>query len=182
MECKLKGKENICYICKKICTVLPENIKKCNYHIRQHPKKKEIYDNKFKKALKKALKKRDIFEKYSLVSQMYKINYDLSIFENVNNCLSGIKPPSFKIENRSMVAPEKLKGNILENIVSNLYVSKKINILQKDENKDTLIIEKDNHKYLCKTKKKVKDFLSQLQSSRNKTKVFRDQIIEEIPL
>lgn len=182
MECTLKGQENICYICKKTCTVLPENIKKCNYHIRQHPKKKEIYDNKFKKALKKALKKRDIFEKYNLVSQMYKIDYNISIYENVNNCLSGIKPPSFKIEDRSMIEPRTLKGNILENIVSNLYDSKKVNILQKNENNNTIIIEKDNHKYVCKTKKKVKDFLSQLQSSRNKTKVFRDQIIEETPL
>ena len=95
MHCKFIKGERLCHFSKKVCAVPKPKVTSCNYYIRQHPKDKEVFDRKFKRALEKAASRRDIFGKYNPILRQYKVDYSKSIFETISSIGKYTTSPVF---------------------------------------------------------------------------------------
>lgn len=180
MSCEFKDESQTCFQTKKQC--LRKTYKTCKYYLRQKPEDQELYNLRFRKALKKALEKRDIYEEYKHLLEKALVNPELSIFDNVQKVLFEIKTPVIKKKARRQITQEDLNGDILKNIASRIYEVTKVKILQKDEQKNTIIIEENEEKYVCEIKPDLNTFFQDLKKARKKDEYMEKQIINKVKI
>lgn len=179
MRCDLIDKRGICRQAKKLCTVHPDNHKKCNYHIRQHPVDTQVYDRKFKKAFFKALTTRNLNKKDLSIPESYITNYTLSIFQNVKNCMDKLERPEVLFQERRSLTKKELKGNILQSLTSKLYIDVNVRIMERLDKRNSIIVINNGVKYLCKIKDNLSSFFEGLNKSSNKGKYYKSQVIDK---
>jgi hypothetical protein len=182
MECPSLKKDGTCHLNKKDCTIPEDKVTSCNFYIRQHPTDPKVFDNKFNKALSKALKKRDFYKEIDMIKGMYKLDYSKSIFDNVQGCLKGLKKPSMKVKERRSVGTGDIKGNILRNITSNLYEETHVEILEKQDNNNSLLVEKEGVRYRYTMKDPIDEIIKRVTGPKADAKYFQSQIVETVKL
>jgi len=175
MICEFKDESLRCFQTKSRC--LREDFKACKYYLRQKPLDESLFKVRFKKALTKALNKRDLFEQYEYLANQ-PVDTGLTIFENVQLVLEKIETPTLIRSKRRQLTEEDLQGNILQNITSNLYEDVEVRIIQKDPDKNTLIISEGSEKYLCRISLPLKAFFEVFLKADNQVQFLDSQIVE----
>ena len=182
MLCDLKNKDGWCCIGKKECDILSDNIEGCPYYIRQHPKDKKVFENKVKKALSRALLKRDVYKNQDIKGILEGVDFTQSIFNTVQNILKDLKKPQLVIRERRKPTGDDLTGNVLKNLTQNLYSDMNIEILQRRDKVNSIIIKMDEDKYLCKIKVDLDTFFKTLKTRKDQAKYYKSQIVERTKL
>lgn len=179
--CIFKNELQICFQTKKECDL--ESNKKCKYYLKQIPEDKEIYKTKLKKALKKALEKRDIYNSYKhLAEDNQIIDFNKTIYENIKGILEHIQNYTIIKKELRKLAEKDLEGDILKNITSNLYNQIPIEIIQKFNKTNSVIILENDQKYKCELKVDITDFLDKLKRARKKDVFFEKMIKTKIKI
>ena len=130
MNCEFLSKAQRCFLTKNACE--EKDYKLCKYYGRQFTEDKELFNSRFRKALKKALKRRDVYNEYKDLAEKTTPDYSKSIYANVTDVIANLEPIEVILKEKREITKEDLKGNILKNITENLYNYIPIKILQKD--------------------------------------------------
>jgi hypothetical protein len=179
MACEFinKGK---CFISKKECET-PVKIVNCKFYNRQYPSEAE-YLPKFKKALEKALRKRDIFNEYNYLLNTSQPDMSKSIYDNIKTILDKIEAVNIVVKEKRNLTTEDLEGNILKNIATKLYNVFSLKVLQKIESKNELVVEENGVKKVYKVKSPVKEVISKLKTEKDNGVYLRNQISKAIKI
>ena len=162
-------KNNVCVFSKDNCSLL--QYEKCKFYKRQFPETKDLYNKRFKKALKKALLKRDIYNRHKRIIENSFPDYTISIYQNVNNIISKIEPLDIIKKEPRDLTEKDLQGNILKNIASNLYNYTNIRILSKNEEKNQIVVVENGVRYIRNMDIPIADFINKFKKTRKKADI-----------
>ena len=181
--CEFRDDEGFCFQAKKDCKCQEKNqIEKCKYYLRQYPKNQANYDARFKKALKKALEKRDFYGRYKDVLEISTPDYNISIWENIRKIMDKFDKISLKIKDKRKVQKEDLTGDILTNLAMNLYEIKDVQILEKYDESNSIKINENGHKYLCRIQDPLTTFFKKIKENKNPEEYIKRNIKEKIAI
>jgi hypothetical protein len=180
MSCEFLKEKGECHFSNKECS--KKEPKHCTYYKRQYPKNEEIFNKRFKKALTKALEKRDIYKESGLIVNSYVPDTKLSIFENIKRCLSKLDKPIIPKKVSRNLTKEDLKGNILKNITSNLFDEIPLKIVRKYDLSNSILVEEQAKQYIYCIKDPLDSFFSRLKKLKNKEEYLKEQTLKVVNL
>jgi len=176
MICSFKDETQKCFFCKSVCEAEGSEVSSCKYYLRQFPKDKILFDQKFNKALNSALLKRDLFREH-INTLKFIPDYSLSVYDNIKKALESVTPYVFEMKIRRAVKKEDLEGNILNNLAKSLYDNKKVVITERFDSDNSILCFINEEKYRVPINKPLDEFFSLLKESPDKKQVFQDSYI-----